>query len=39
MTTSLLTAGALQAQADGKPAIDYRVDRFADIEIIRYEVP
>ena len=39
MTTSLLTAGALQAQADGKPAINYRVDRFADIEIIRYEVP
>ena len=39
MTTSLLSAGALQAQADGKPAINYRVDRFADIEIIRYEVP
>lgn len=39
MTTSLLTAGALHAQADGKPAINYRVDRFADIEIIRYEVP
>ena len=39
MTTSLLSAGALHAQADGKPAINYRVDRFADIEIIRYEVP
>ena len=39
MTTSLLSVGALHAQADGKPAINYRVDRFADIEIIRYEVP
>ena len=39
MTTSLLSAGAVHAQADSKPAIDYTVDRFADIEIIRYEVP
>lgn len=41
MTTSLLTVGAHVATAanDEHPKIDYTVDRFADIEILRYEVP
>lgn len=39
MAGGALILGSLSAMAKENPNFDYKVDRFADIEVLRYEVP
>lgn len=39
MAGSAMLLGSMTAMAKENPNFDYKVDRFADIEVLRYEVP
>ena len=39
MAGGALLLGSMTTMAKENPNFDYKVDRFADIEVLRYEVP